>query len=48
MPNRAGFLLPDPRPDTPLGEPCMTDCKASVVITHRAAPLDVTPTGENN
>ena len=48
MPNQAGFLLPDPRPDTPVGEPCMTDCKAEVEITHRAAILDVTPTGENN
>ena len=43
MPNRAGFLLPDPRPDTPLGEPCMRDCKAEVEVIGRAKILDVTP-----
>lgn len=43
MPNRAGFLLPDPRPDTPVGEPCMRDCKAEAEVIGRAKILDVTP-----
>jgi cytochrome c len=43
MPNRDGFIE-DPRPDTPLGEPCMRDCKAEVEILFKAKQLDVTPT----
>jgi len=43
MPNRDGFFDPDPRPDVPLGEPCMTDCKPSAEIASRARVLDVTP-----
>ncbi len=43
MPNARGFVLPDPRPDTPAGAPCMTDCKAAVEIMFRATRLDVTP-----
>jgi len=45
LPNEANFIA-DVRPDTPTlkrGEPCMTDCKASVEITGRARVLDVTP-----
>lgn len=45
MPNEPNFIYDD-RPDYPLtmaGAPCMTDCKASVEITKRAAVLDVTP-----
>jgi len=43
MPNRSGFFGPDPRPDVPLAEPCMTDCKASAEVASRARVLDVTP-----
>ena len=46
MPNRDGFLLPDPRPDTPKGEPCMHDCPSPTAIVGRAAILDVTPDQE--
>ena len=46
MPNRDGFLLPDPRPDTPAGEPCMHDCPVATGIVGRAAILDVTPDQE--
>jgi len=46
LPNEAGFFMDD-RAETELtdfsGEPCMSDCKASVEITARAAILDVTP-----
>jgi len=43
MPNREGFFGPDPRPDVPLGEPCMRDCKPSAEIASHARVLDVTP-----
>lgn len=43
MPNREGFFGPDPRPDVPLGEPCMMDCKGSAEVSSRARVLDVTP-----
>lgn len=43
MPNREGFFGPDPRPDVPLGEPCMHDCKPSAEIASHARVLDVTP-----
>lgn len=43
MPNRGGFVTPDPRPDVPGGEPCMSDCTAEVTIVSRAKALDVTP-----
>lgn len=46
MPNRDGFIRPDPRPDVPLGEPCMQDCKVSTEIKGRATILDVTPEQE--
>ena len=46
MPNAGGFFMDD-RPEAELsqfsGDACMTDCKASVEITMRAAVLDVTP-----
>ena len=47
--NQDNFVQ-DARPDTPTlkqHEPCMTDCKAEVVVTKRARILDVTPEGED-
>lgn len=46
MPNQAGFIMPDPRPDAPLGEPCMSDCEAATGIIGKARILDVTPDQE--
>lgn len=47
MPNRDGFI-PDDRPDVPLGEPCMKDCRDEPEIVGRARQIDVTPDeGEN-
>ena len=45
MPNRNGFLLPDPRPDVfPLNEePCMKNCDTYSNIVGKARELDVTP-----
>jgi hypothetical protein len=45
MPNRDGFISPDPRPDMPASAPCMENCRkgAPVKITSRAKDLDVTP-----
>jgi cytochrome c len=43
MPNREGFIMPDPRPDTPLAEPCMLACEVSTEIVGKARILDVTP-----
>jgi mono/diheme cytochrome c family protein len=48
MPNRNGFIAEDPRPDTPVGAPCMTDCKAEAKVMFKSKPLDVTPEGEVN
>ncbi len=48
MPNRDGFLMPDPRPDTPDGEPCMQDCPVAVEIIGKARILDVTPDQEGD
>lgn len=45
LPNQDGFIADD-RPDTPQGEPCMTDCRDSVEIASRARVLDVTPDQE--
>lgn len=45
MPNQAGFI-PDDRPDVPLGEPCMKDCRKTPVIVGRARQIDVTPETE--
>lgn len=47
MPNRDGFVEPDPRPDTPQpaksGEPCMQDCRGGkpVVVLSRANDLNL-------
>ena len=45
MPNKNGFLLPDPRPDTQTadGEPCMSDCLVPLSIIGKARDIDVTP-----
>jgi mono/diheme cytochrome c family protein len=44
MPNREGFMLPDPRPDgQPKGEPCMKNCSISTNIIGKARNIDVTP-----
>lgn len=49
MPNRNGFILPDPRPDTGKIDidPCMNDCEAYSNIIGRARELDVTPEDES-
>ena len=49
MPNRNGFILPDPRPDTGKIniDPCMKDCEAYSNIIGRARELDVTPDDES-
>ncbi|MEZ5935317.1 MAG: cytochrome c [Alphaproteobacteria bacterium] len=46
MPNKDGFFMPDPRPDTPMDEPCMSDCKVPTEIVGKARILDVTPDQE--
>jgi len=47
MPNRDGFLLPDPRPDgQPARAPCMRNCNVSTKIIGRARIIDVTPEGQ--
>ena len=48
MPNRDGFLLPDPRPDimNTQGNPCMSNCKVSTNIIGKARDIDVTPEDE--
>ncbi len=43
MPNRDGFIRPDPRPDVDTGKPCMRDCRDQVEITGRATDIGVTP-----
>jgi cytochrome c len=43
MPNRDGFIRPDPRPDIQIAEPCMKDCADSVAIKNRATDIGVTP-----
>ena len=45
MPNRDGFMLPDPRPDVAnLGKkPCMSDCNVPLKIIGKARDIDVTP-----
>ncbi len=45
MPNRDGFIADD-RPDTPLGEPCMRDCRGEAKIVGKARVIDVTPQEE--
>ena len=48
MPNRDGFLLPDPRPDimNTQGNPCMSNCQVSTKIIGKARDIDVTPEDE--
>ena len=48
MPNRDGFLLPDPRPDimNTQGNPCMSNCQVSTQIIGKARDIDVTPEDE--
>lgn len=50
MPNRNGFLLPDPRPDiiNTNGLPCMKDCNVSTNVIGRARDIDVTPDDESS
>ena len=50
MPNRNGFLLPDPRPDvTNLnGNPCMKNCNTPTKIIGKARDIDVTPEDEKS
>ena len=50
MPNRNGFLLPDPRPDiiNTNGLPCMKDCNVSTNVIGRAIDIDVTPDDESS
>ena len=50
MPNRDGFLLPDPRPDiiNTQGNPCMSNCQVSTKIVGRARDIDVTPEDDNS
>jgi len=47
MPNAGGFLMPDPRPDTPGEEPCMRDCDVPDEVIGKARILDVTPDQED-
>jgi len=46
MPNKDGFFMPDPRPDTPSDEPCMQGCDVTNKIIGKARILDVTPDQE--
>ena len=48
MPNRDGFILPDPRPDieNTHGNPCMSNCQVSTNIIGKARDIDVTPEDE--
>ena len=50
MPNRNGFLLPDPRPDilNTNGQPCMSNCNVSTKIIGKARDIDVTPEDESS
>jgi cytochrome c len=49
MPNRDGFMLPDPRPDAqPVsGVACMKDCDVPTQIIGKARDIDVTPEDES-
>ena len=50
MPNRNGFLLPDPRPDVMNldGNPCMINCNVSTKIIGKARDIDVTPEDDSS
>ncbi|MFL2782935.1 MAG: c-type cytochrome [Rhodospirillales bacterium] len=45
MPNKNGFLLPDPRPDVAgfSSKTCMSDCDVPTKIIGKARDIDVTP-----
>ncbi len=47
MPNADGFFMPDPRPDVPMDEPCMSNCDVGTDIVGKAAIIDVTPDDED-
>ena len=49
MPNKSGFLLPDPRPDVVEKSTilCMINCEADTNVIGRARDLDVTPENES-
>lgn len=49
MPNRDGFMMPDPRPDAqPIsGLACMKDCDVPTEVIGRARDIDVTPEDES-
>ena len=49
MPNRDGFMLPDPRPDAQpvAGVACMKDCDVPTQVIGRARDIDVTPEDES-
>jgi len=48
MPNRDGFIAEDPRPDTSVDEPCVSNCKAEAKVMFKAKRLDVTPERESD
>ena len=50
MPNRDGFLLPDPTKDVinTQGNPCMINFQESTKIIGRAREIDVTPEDDNS
>ena len=49
MPNRDGFMMPDPRPDAqPIsGIACMKDCDVPTTVIGKAREIDVTPEDES-
>ena len=49
MPNRDGFMMPDPRPDAqPIsGLACMKDCNVPTTVIGKARDIDVTPEDES-
>ena len=49
MPNRDGFMMPDPRPDAqPMsGIACMKDCDVPTNVIGKARDIDVTPEDES-
>ena len=49
MPNRDGFMMPDPRPDAqPIsGIACMKDCDVTTTVIGKARDIDVTPEDES-
>ncbi len=50
MPNRNGFVLPDPRPDVSVvnGKPCMKNCNVPKNVIGKARDIDVTPEDEKS